>query len=224
MTPPFSPSDAGLRFVLYKGQISLSWPFWNSLPEIKRFSHLAIFWPFSDLEENRIFLGLFWRHFYKFGLFKFFATWGQFHQHSTCSLYVHKLRGQLFCAYILGLYFTGVSLAVQKLPIECWWNWPLATLAWHHWWTTPYRNEEGEDGAGWLSFYHSIHIVCLYTQIYLYNIITHVIRIDFTFKNLFDVGRIVNKFVNSTFVNCKYSFFFTLKGHQQSSYWFLLFD
>ena len=28
-----------------------------------------------------------------------------------------------FCAYILGLYFTGVSLPAQKLSVECWWNW-----------------------------------------------------------------------------------------------------
>ncbi len=42
-------------------------------------------------------------------------TRGQFHQCSTCSFYVHKLRAQLFCAYVLGLYFTDVSLLVQKL-------------------------------------------------------------------------------------------------------------
>jgi hypothetical protein len=34
------------------------------------------------------------------------------------SFYVHKLRVQLFCAYILGLYFTGVSLPEQKLREE----------------------------------------------------------------------------------------------------------
>ncbi len=53
------------------------------------------------------------------------ATWGQFHQHSKFSFYVRKLRTQLFCAYVLGLYFTGVSLPVQKLLIERWWNWAL---------------------------------------------------------------------------------------------------
>ncbi len=35
-----------------------------------------------------------------------------------------KLRAQLFCAYVLGLYFTGVSQPVQTLRVECWWNWP----------------------------------------------------------------------------------------------------
>ncbi len=30
-----------------------------------------------------------------------------------------------FCAYILGLYFTGVSLPAQKLCVEQWWNWAL---------------------------------------------------------------------------------------------------
>ncbi len=46
----------------------------------------------------------------------------QFHQHSTPSFYVRKLRMQLLCAYLLGLYFTGVSLLAQKLHVECWWN------------------------------------------------------------------------------------------------------
>jgi hypothetical protein len=44
--------------------------------------------------------------------------WGQFHQRSTCSFYVRKLRTQLLCAYVLGLYFTGVSLLAQKLRVE----------------------------------------------------------------------------------------------------------
>jgi hypothetical protein len=48
---------------------------------------------------------------------------GQFHQRYSRSFYVRKLRTQLFCAYILGLYFTGVSLPAQKLRIEHWWNW-----------------------------------------------------------------------------------------------------
>ncbi len=46
--------------------------------------------------------------------------WGQFHQHSMRSFYERKLRAQLFCAYILGLYFTGVSLLAQKLRVERW--------------------------------------------------------------------------------------------------------
>jgi hypothetical protein len=46
-------------------------------------------------------------------------SWGQFHQHSTCSFYVRKLRAQLFYAYVLDLYFTGVSLPAQKLRVEC---------------------------------------------------------------------------------------------------------
>ncbi len=37
-------------------------------------------------------------------------NWGQFHQRCTSSFYVHKLRTQLFCAYILALYSTGVRL------------------------------------------------------------------------------------------------------------------
>jgi hypothetical protein len=45
-------------------------------------------------------------------------SWDQFHQHSTRSFYVRKLPVQLFCAYILGLYFTGVSLPAQNLRVE----------------------------------------------------------------------------------------------------------
>ena len=44
--------------------------------------------------------------------------WGQFHQSSTCSSYLHKQCAQLFCAYVLGLYFTGARLLVQKLSVE----------------------------------------------------------------------------------------------------------
>jgi hypothetical protein len=40
---------------------------------------------------------------------------GQFHQRSTHSFYVRNLHTQLFCAYVLGLYFAGVSLMAQKL-------------------------------------------------------------------------------------------------------------
>jgi hypothetical protein len=43
---------------------------------------------------------------------------GQFHQCSTHSFYIRKLRMQLFCAYVLGLYFTEVSLPAQKLCID----------------------------------------------------------------------------------------------------------
>jgi hypothetical protein len=43
---------------------------------------------------------------------------GQFHQYSTCSFYIRKLLAQLFCAYVLGLYFTGVSLPAQKMWVE----------------------------------------------------------------------------------------------------------
>jgi hypothetical protein len=34
----------------------------------------------------------------------------------------------LSCAYVLGLYFTGVSLTAQKLRVQRWWNWALATI------------------------------------------------------------------------------------------------
>ncbi len=53
---------------------------------------------------------------------------GQLHQHSMRSFYVRKLSVQLFCAYILGLYFTGVSLPAQKLNVERWWNWALGAI------------------------------------------------------------------------------------------------
>ncbi len=47
------------------------------------------------------------------------VIWGQFHQFSTHSFYVCKLREQLFCAYVLGLYFTAARLLAQKLHVEC---------------------------------------------------------------------------------------------------------
>jgi hypothetical protein len=39
------------------------------------------------------------------------------HKHS---FYVRKLRAQLFCASVLGLYLTGARLLAQKLRVECW--------------------------------------------------------------------------------------------------------
>jgi len=56
-------------------------------------------------------------------------TRGQFHQRSTCSFYICKFRTQLFCAYVLGLYFTVVRLLVQKLPVERWWNWTPGSIS-----------------------------------------------------------------------------------------------
>ncbi len=53
----------------------------------------------------------------------------QFHQHSMCSFYVRKVRAQIFCAYILGLYFTGTGLLAQKLHIERWWNWTQMSIS-----------------------------------------------------------------------------------------------
>jgi len=55
--------------------------------------------------------------------YQHFTSKGQFHQRFMRSFYVRKLRLQLFCAYVLGLVFTGVSLLEQKLRVERWWNW-----------------------------------------------------------------------------------------------------
>jgi hypothetical protein len=43
----------------------------------------------------------------------------QFYQHSMRSFYVRKFCAQLFCAYFLGLNFTGARLLAQKQRIEC---------------------------------------------------------------------------------------------------------
>ncbi len=43
-----------------------------------------------------------------------------FRQLSTPNFYVRKFCAQLFCAYVLGLYFTGARLLAQKLRVECW--------------------------------------------------------------------------------------------------------
>jgi hypothetical protein len=47
-------------------------------------------------------------------------SWAQFHQRSTCRFYILKLHAHLFCAYVLGLYFTGARLLAQKLRVERW--------------------------------------------------------------------------------------------------------
>jgi hypothetical protein len=46
------------------------------------------------------------------------AARGQFHQCSTCSFYVRKFCAQLFCAYILGLYFTGARLLMHRMLVK----------------------------------------------------------------------------------------------------------
>ncbi len=57
--------NTGLPFGLWKGQISLIWPF------LKQFSRNKMIWPFGlflaffNLEENSIFLSLFWLNFNK---------------------------------------------------------------------------------------------------------------------------------------------------------------
>ncbi len=51
---------------------------------------------------------------------KFTSSLGQFCQRSMCWFYVHKFRVQLFCANVLGLYFTGAKLLAQMLCVECW--------------------------------------------------------------------------------------------------------
>jgi hypothetical protein len=49
---------------------------------------------------------------------RFLSTKGQFHQCSMRSFYVCKFCMQLFCAYILGLHFSGARLLAQKLRVE----------------------------------------------------------------------------------------------------------
>ncbi len=46
-----------------------------------------------------------------------------------CSFYVCKFQALLFCAYVLGLYFTGISLPAQKLRVEHWWNWAQGSIS-----------------------------------------------------------------------------------------------
>jgi hypothetical protein len=47
-------------------------------------------------------------------------TWAQFRQRSTHNFYVRKFHVQLFCAYVLCLYYTGARLLAQKLRVERW--------------------------------------------------------------------------------------------------------
>jgi hypothetical protein len=74
---------------------------------------------FSHL-QNVFFLQNFVLTFFSYHPMGRYLTRGQFHQHSTCSFYVRKLRAQLFCAYVLGLYFIGARLLEQKLRVERW--------------------------------------------------------------------------------------------------------
>ncbi len=65
-------------------------------------------------------------------------TRSQFGQHFARNFFVRKLRTQLFCAYVLGLYFTGVSLPAQKLRVERWWNQAKESI-WPTFWAQLFR-------------------------------------------------------------------------------------
>ncbi len=54
--------------------------------------------------------------------------WVNFSNILRASFFVQKIHAHLFCTYILGLYFFGERVLVQKLLLKCWWNWHLATL------------------------------------------------------------------------------------------------
>jgi hypothetical protein len=45
---------------------------------------------------------------------------GQFHQCSTGSFNIRNLHAELFCAYVICLYFTGARLLAQKLRVKRW--------------------------------------------------------------------------------------------------------
>ncbi len=44
----------------------------------------------------------------------------QFHQHFARGFFLRKFRAQLFCTYILGLYFFSTRLPAQKMLFYCW--------------------------------------------------------------------------------------------------------
>ncbi len=51
-----------------------------------------------------------------------FITWGRFHQHFTLSFYIRRSKkAKDFTVFfaLLG------SASKKKLPVKCWWNWPL---------------------------------------------------------------------------------------------------
>ncbi len=54
-------------------------------------------------------------------------NWCQFQQHFTCSFFIRKFRGKLFCAYILGLNFFWRKNFGANVLIKCWWNWLLVS-------------------------------------------------------------------------------------------------
>ncbi len=53
------------------------------------------------------------------------TTYGQFHQHYTCSFFEQKFCARLCPTNILGMYFLGARMSTQSLLLKCWWIWHL---------------------------------------------------------------------------------------------------
>jgi len=47
--------NQGCHLAFFKAKSAKFGLFWNCLPEIKRFGHLAVFWPFLNVDKKSIF-------------------------------------------------------------------------------------------------------------------------------------------------------------------------
>ncbi len=126
----------GCHLALKKAKSALFGLFWNSFLEIRGFGHLAFSWPFFNLEENSIFLGLFWQNFNKtynilwyfkifliyFGKFslKIWPLFGRFH-HLRIWPFLTLLMAKfgLFIFWDLATLCTASKL-VAHLPTPFW--------------------------------------------------------------------------------------------------------
>jgi len=66
-----------------------------------------------------------WSRCWALRSWSFRNTWYRFHQHFMPAFFVWKCFAQLFFNYILALKKFVQRILVQKLLVQCWWNWLL---------------------------------------------------------------------------------------------------
>ncbi len=56
-------------------------------------------------------------------------SYSEFFTNVLCAAFTYvSFAGSFFCAYVLGLYFSGIRLLAQKLCVERWRNWTLISF------------------------------------------------------------------------------------------------
>ncbi len=119
--------------------------FWKSFLEIKWFGHLAFSWPYFNLEENSIFLVLFWLNFNEasnilwyfkiyliyfgkfslkiwplFGIFQFFGTWQPWYYLPTKVANWHFSKLKLFAKLKwFGLFWSWKKISFKDCFGKC---------------------------------------------------------------------------------------------------------